>query len=210
VSDPNEFQIDMDALTSDAVTPTPPVVVDSRQTPAEPRGLNEDDFPDVNWGGDLMCQRAETDAMIDKDALFREIARLSPEDAKTFDNYCEHFDPNNLPRNAMAWYKTRDDITKMTWLYGRWIRMRNHLRLAGYEPVNTLLGKDRLCRALQCALENPTTPLASLPGFALSERQQTQVRHALLDSPQLCKLWPDVVERFRTEELVAHEESSYI
>jgi hypothetical protein len=195
-----EFKIDMDALTSDAVTPTPLVAVDVRKTPAEPRGLNEDDFPDVNWGGDLMRQRSETDAMIDKDALLCEVKRLSPEDAKAFDDYCEHFDPTNLPRNAMAWFKTRDEITRMTWLYGRWIAMKQHMRLAGYTEVNTLLDYDRLCRALQCALENPTTRLADLPGFALSERQQSQVRHALLDSSELCKLWPEIVERFRTEE----------
>jgi hypothetical protein len=198
-----EFKIDVESLMNDAVTPTPLVAVDTRQerkTPAEPRQLTEDDFSDVNWGGDLMRQRAETDAMIDKDSLLVEIARLSPENAKAFDNYCEHFDPTNLPRGAMAWYKTRDDITKMTWLYGRWIAMQQHMRLAGYIEVNTLLDKDRLCRALQSALDHPTMPLSKLPGFALSERQQSQVRRALLDSVGLVKLWPDVVERFKAEE----------
>lgn len=197
-----EFKIDVESLMNDAVTPTPLVAVDTRKTPAEPRALTEDDFLDVNWQGDLIRQRSETDAVIDKDALLCEIARLSPADAKAFDSYCEHFDPTNLPRGAMAWFKTQDEITRMTWLYGRWIRMRSHLRLAGYEPVNTLLDKDRLCRALQCALENPKTPLSKLPGFALSERQQSQVRHALLDSPGLVKLWPEVVERFKVEENV--------
>jgi hypothetical protein len=199
-NEPEDFKIDMDALTSDAVTPTPLVAVDVRKPQAEPRQLTEDDFSDVNWGGDLMRQRRVTDAMIDKDSMLCEIARLSPEDAKAFDNYCEHFDPTNLPRNAMAWFKSRSEITKMTWLYGRWIAMKQHMRLAGYTEVNTLLDHDRLCRALQCALENPTTPLSKLPGFALSERQQSQVRRALLDSVGLVKLWPEVVTRFRAEE----------
>lgn len=205
MSDPNEFQIDMDALTSDAVTPTPLVAVDTRKIPeSATRRLTEDDFSDVKWDGDAMRQRYETDALIDKDNLLVEIARLSPLDAKAFDNYCEQFQPNNLPRGAMAWFKTQNDITKMTWLYGRWIRMRDHLRLAGYTAVNTLLDKDRLCRALQCALENHPTPLSELPGFALSPKQQSQVRHALLDSVGLVKLWPEIAERFRTEETITH------
>ena len=194
---------DLDSLADDAMKPEASLVaVDARKTPAEPRTLTDEDFVDINWGGDSMRQRYETAALLDRDALLVEIARLSPEKAKAFDNYCEQFDPTNLPRGAMAWFKTQDDTTKMTWLYGRWIAMQQHMTLAGFTKVNTLLDHDRLSRALQCALENSKLPLASLPGFALSPKQQCQVRRALLDSAELVKLWPEVASRFETEEKV--------
>jgi hypothetical protein len=199
----NNEDFNMDEFLNEGLKPEVPLVsVDSRRNPNDPaRTLTEDDFADVAWVGDAMRERRATAALVDNDALLVEIAGLNAKDEAAFDAYCEKFQTSILPRGAAAWFKVQTETVKMAWLYARWINMKKHLRLSTFAHV-ALLDSDRLARALQCVLENPATPLSELPGFGLNPKQQSQVRRTVLGSPELSKIFIEVVERFRSEELV--------
>jgi len=194
-------KFDASDFLNDALTP---VEVDTRcsESANTPRQMTEDDFPQIKWDSDAIREMKETSALVDKDALLVEIAGLNATDAAQFDRFCENFQPATLPKGAAALYKIQTEIGQITWLYARWSAMGNHLRLAGYTTTNTLLDHDRLSRALQSALANLTTPLANLPGFALSPKQCVQVCRAFFGAAELVKLFPEAVAHFKSQELV--------